>query len=94
MTVCLTPRFSNHATTQNTRARQVELNKDGQIEVVESPTELDQVVAQAFERAATEAANMASAASADLVDSPASESANTTGNNNSNEESTAEVSTN
>ncbi|XP_032293074.1 uncharacterized protein [Drosophila virilis] len=73
--------------------QRVELNKDGQIEVVESPTELDQVVAQAFERAATEAANMASAsasASADLVDSPASESANTTGNNNSNEESTAE----
>ncbi|XP_032293072.1 uncharacterized protein [Drosophila virilis] len=77
----------------NPNAFKVELNKDGQIEVVESPTELDQVVAQAFERAATEAANMASAsasASADLVDSPASESANTTGNNNSNEESTAE----
>ncbi|XP_064535902.1 uncharacterized protein LOC135426619 isoform X17 [Drosophila montana] len=70
--------------------QRVELNKDGQIEVVESPTELDQVVAQAFERAATEAANMASAASADLVDGPASESANTTGNNNYIEESTAE----
>ncbi|XP_064535898.1 uncharacterized protein LOC135426619 isoform X13 [Drosophila montana] len=74
----------------NPNAFKVELNKDGQIEVVESPTELDQVVAQAFERAATEAANMASAASADLVDGPASESANTTGNNNYIEESTAE----
>ncbi|XP_033253652.1 uncharacterized protein LOC117185790 isoform X19 [Drosophila miranda] len=34
----------------------VELNKDGRIEVFESPTELNQAVAQAFERAASEAA--------------------------------------
>ncbi|XP_030388047.1 uncharacterized protein LOC115634446 isoform X4 [Scaptodrosophila lebanonensis] len=42
-------------------AYKVELNKDGQIEVLEaqSPTELDQVVAQAFERAANEAASAA-----------------------------------
>ncbi|XP_030388185.1 uncharacterized protein LOC115634446 isoform X19 [Scaptodrosophila lebanonensis] len=41
--------------------QRVELNKDGQIEVLEaqSPTELDQVVAQAFERAANEAASAA-----------------------------------
>ncbi|XP_017868023.1 PREDICTED: uncharacterized protein LOC108616967 isoform X19 [Drosophila arizonae] len=71
--------------------QRVELNKDGQIEVTESasPTELDQVVAQAFERAANEAA--ANASSIDLVDSPGSESPNTTGNTvNSNEETTAE----
>ncbi|XP_022231202.2 uncharacterized protein LOC111080086 isoform X19 [Drosophila obscura] len=36
--------------------QRVELNKDGRIEVIESPTELDQAVAQAFERAASEAA--------------------------------------
>ncbi|XP_032585529.1 uncharacterized protein LOC6579856 isoform X18 [Drosophila mojavensis] len=71
--------------------QRVELNKDGQIEVTESasPTELDQAVAQAFERAANEAA--ANASSTDLVDSPGSESPNTTGNTvNSNEETTAE----
>ncbi|XP_017868021.1 PREDICTED: uncharacterized protein LOC108616967 isoform X17 [Drosophila arizonae] len=75
----------------NPHAFKVELNKDGQIEVTESasPTELDQVVAQAFERAANEAA--ANASSIDLVDSPGSESPNTTGNTvNSNEETTAE----
>ncbi|KRG04828.1 uncharacterized protein LOC6579856 isoform X17 [Drosophila mojavensis] len=75
----------------NPHAFKVELNKDGQIEVTESasPTELDQAVAQAFERAANEAA--ANASSTDLVDSPGSESPNTTGNTvNSNEETTAE----
>ncbi|XP_033233496.1 uncharacterized protein [Drosophila pseudoobscura] len=40
----------------NPNAFKVELNKDGRIEVFESPTELDQAVAQAFERAASEAA--------------------------------------
>ncbi|XP_022231195.2 uncharacterized protein LOC111080086 isoform X13 [Drosophila obscura] len=40
----------------NPNAFKVELNKDGRIEVIESPTELDQAVAQAFERAASEAA--------------------------------------
>ena len=66
------------------------MNKDGQIEVIESPTELDQAVAQAFERAANEAASEG----ADLVEGPVtSESQNTTGNTgNLNEESTAEVS--
>ncbi|XP_030081206.1 uncharacterized protein LOC111597922 isoform X9 [Drosophila hydei] len=74
----------------NPHAFKVELNKDGQLEVTEkaSPTELDQAVAQAFERAANEAA---SSTSIDLVDSPASESPNTSGNTgNTNEESTAE----
>ncbi|XP_068145151.1 uncharacterized protein [Drosophila tropicalis] len=37
--------------------QRVEVNKDGQIEVLESPTALDQAVAQAFERAAQEAAS-------------------------------------
>ncbi|KAH8402273.1 hypothetical protein KR009_010968 [Drosophila setifemur] len=36
-------------------AFKVEVNKEGHIEVSEAPTELDQTVAQAFERAATEA---------------------------------------
>ncbi|XP_017959855.1 uncharacterized protein LOC108653680 isoform X14 [Drosophila navojoa] len=75
----------------NPHAFKVELNKDGQIEVTErpSPTELDQAVAQAFERAANEAA--ANASSIDLVDSPGSDSPNTTGNTvNTNEETTAE----
>ncbi|KQS62132.1 uncharacterized protein Dere_GG21949, isoform E [Drosophila erecta] len=36
-------------------AFKVELNRDGQIEVTETATELDQAVAQAFERAANEA---------------------------------------
>ncbi|XP_033253650.1 uncharacterized protein LOC117185790 isoform X17 [Drosophila miranda] len=40
----------------NPNAFKVELNKDGRIEVFESPTELNQAVAQAFERAASEAA--------------------------------------
>ncbi|XP_026835798.1 uncharacterized protein LOC6547098 isoform X16 [Drosophila erecta] len=35
--------------------QRVELNRDGQIEVTETATELDQAVAQAFERAANEA---------------------------------------
>lgn len=73
------------------------MNKDGKFEVTEttpsSPTELDQAVAQAFERAANEAAAAAEAAdqitTADQVDS---ESPNETGNGNLNEESTAEVS--
>ncbi|XP_068145148.1 uncharacterized protein [Drosophila tropicalis] len=41
----------------NPNAFKVEVNKDGQIEVLESPTALDQAVAQAFERAAQEAAS-------------------------------------
>lgn len=85
-------------------APQVELNKDGKIEVTEetpsSPTELDQAVAQAFERAANEAAAAAEAAAeAEAVDKITridpvdNESPNETGNGNLNEESTAEVST-
>lgn len=78
------------------------MNKDGKFEVTEttpsSPTELDQAVAQAFERAANEAAAAAAVAvteaadkitTADQVDS---ESPNETGNGNLNEESTTEVS--
>lgn len=82
-------------------APQVELNKDGKIEVTEetpsSPTELDQAVAQAFERAANEAAEAAAEAEAvdkiTTIDQVDNESPNETGNGNLNEESTAEVST-
>ncbi|XP_034654097.1 uncharacterized protein LOC117892153 isoform X6 [Drosophila subobscura] len=84
--------------------QRVEVNKDGRIEVIESPTELDQAVAQAFERAASEAA----AAKADqlqleleldpgtevrpLASGGNSEPLNETGNGNgtANEDSTTE----
>lgn len=90
---------------------QVELNKDGNIEIIDttspsSPTELDQAVAQAFERAANEAAAAAAAAAEaeataeaeavdkiTTIDQVDSESPNETGNGNLNEESTVEVST-
>lgn len=78
------------------------MNKDGKIEIIEttpsSPTELDQAVAQAFERAANEAAAAAAVAVAEAADKITtadqvdSESPNETGNGNLNEESTAEVS--
>lgn len=78
------------------------MNKDGKFEVTEttpsSPTELDQAVAQAFERAANEAAAAAAVAVAEAADKITtadqvdSESPNETGNGNLNEESTAEVS--
>ncbi|BFG06560.1 uncharacterized protein DMAD_05038 [Drosophila madeirensis] len=84
--------------------QRVEVNKDGRIEVIETPTELDQAVAQAFERAASEAA----AAKADqlqleleldpgtevrpLASGGNSEPLNETGNGNgtANEDSTTE----
>ncbi|XP_023033696.1 uncharacterized protein LOC6646188 isoform X19 [Drosophila willistoni] len=66
--------------------QRVEVNKDGQIEVLESPTALDQAVAQAFERAAQEAAS--SKASEQIendiqeeqVPTPATATTNETGN--------------
>ncbi|XP_032597141.1 uncharacterized protein LOC6568942 isoform X8 [Drosophila grimshawi] len=65
--------------------QRVELNKDGHIEVIESPTELDQAVAQAFERAANEAASaQIEPRAASPADSP------TGGTTTGNEESTAE----
>jgi len=70
------------------------LNRDGQIEVTDTATELDQAVAQAFERAANEAQTelelelgkeeKSSQLGEPLIDS---------GNGTVNEESTAEVST-
>ncbi|XP_032597135.1 uncharacterized protein LOC6568942 isoform X6 [Drosophila grimshawi] len=69
----------------NPNAFKVELNKDGHIEVIESPTELDQAVAQAFERAANEAASaQIEPRAASPADSP------TGGTTTGNEESTAE----
>ncbi|KRF99140.1 uncharacterized protein Dwil_GK17967, isoform C [Drosophila willistoni] len=70
----------------NPNAFKVEVNKDGQIEVLESPTALDQAVAQAFERAAQEAAS--SKASEQIendiqeeqVPTPATATTNETGN--------------
>ncbi|XP_017838533.2 uncharacterized protein LOC108596867 isoform X22 [Drosophila busckii] len=68
--------------------QRVELNKEGQIEVIEaSPTELDQTVAQAFERAAVEAAQ---AAAEDQVDSQTQSQLNETGNAIPNEDSQTE----
>lgn len=70
------------------------MNRDGQIEVTDTATELDQAVAQAFERAANEAQTelelelgkeeKSSQLGEPLIDS---------GNGTVNEESTAEVST-
>ncbi|XP_017838530.2 uncharacterized protein LOC108596867 isoform X19 [Drosophila busckii] len=72
----------------NPNAFKVELNKEGQIEVIEaSPTELDQTVAQAFERAAVEAAQ---AAAEDQVDSQTQSQLNETGNAIPNEDSQTE----
>ncbi|XP_034477648.1 uncharacterized protein LOC117784108 isoform X21 [Drosophila innubila] len=70
--------------------QRVEMNKDGRIEVIETPTALDKAVAEAFERAANEAtANVESIDTSDQVDSGlVNETANETGNPN--EESTAE----
>ncbi|XP_034477627.1 uncharacterized protein LOC117784108 isoform X2 [Drosophila innubila] len=74
----------------NPNAYKVEMNKDGRIEVIETPTALDKAVAEAFERAANEAtANVESIDTSDQVDSGlVNETANETGNPN--EESTAE----
>ncbi|KAM8714087.1 hypothetical protein ACLKA7_014273 [Drosophila subpalustris] len=77
----------------NPNTYKVEMNKDGRIEVIETPTPtaLDQAVAEAFERAASEAAvvNVESTDPSDQVDSGlVNDAANETGN--ANEESTAE----
>ncbi|KAL7737149.1 hypothetical protein ACLKA6_005357 [Drosophila palustris] len=77
----------------NPNTYKVEMNKDGRIEVIETPTPtaLDQAVAEAFERAASEAAvvNVESIDPSDQVDSGlVNDAANETGN--ANEESTAE----
>ncbi|KAH8299498.1 hypothetical protein KR044_001984 [Drosophila immigrans] len=72
----------------------VELSKDGRVEVTETPTALDQAVAEAFERAAKAseaAANVEAIDHVDQVDSGlVNESANANETGNPNEESTAE----
>lgn len=70
------------------------MNRDGQIEVTDTATELDQAVAQAFERAANEAQTeleleLAKEEKSSQLGEPLIDS----GNGTVNEESTAEVST-
>nr|XP_043066229.1 uncharacterized protein LOC108125016 isoform X2 [Drosophila bipectinata] len=69
-------------------AFKVALNEDGRLEVTQAPTELDEAVAQAFERAASEAQAelqlQEKQADAEVAD------ANDSGNNTINEDSTAE----
>ncbi|XP_034103755.1 uncharacterized protein LOC117567707 isoform X18 [Drosophila albomicans] len=79
--------------------QRVELNKDGRIEVTETPTALDQAVAEAFERAAKASEVSASASNVEAIDQAGdqvdsglvneSANANETGNP-INEESTGE----
>nr|XP_043066231.1 uncharacterized protein LOC108125016 isoform X6 [Drosophila bipectinata] len=68
--------------------QRVALNEDGRLEVTQAPTELDEAVAQAFERAASEAQAelqlQEKQADAEVAD------ANDSGNNTINEDSTAE----
>ncbi|XP_017077146.1 uncharacterized protein LOC108111959 isoform X4 [Drosophila eugracilis] len=72
-------------------AFKVEVNKEGQIEVIETATELDQAVAQAFERAANEAKNELELEQAkEEKASQLGETLNDSGNGTVNEESTAE----
>ncbi|XP_034103752.1 uncharacterized protein LOC117567707 isoform X15 [Drosophila albomicans] len=83
----------------NPNAYKVELNKDGRIEVTETPTALDQAVAEAFERAAKASEVSASASNVEAIDQAGdqvdsglvneSANANETGNP-INEESTGE----
>ncbi|KAH8283684.1 hypothetical protein KR018_012070 [Drosophila ironensis] len=74
---------------QRVSSRLVEVNKEGHIEVVQAPSELEQAVAQAFERAAQEAnAERAEDPGADQRDQEAN--LNDSGNGTVNEESTAE----
>ncbi|XP_017077148.1 uncharacterized protein LOC108111959 isoform X6 [Drosophila eugracilis] len=71
--------------------QRVEVNKEGQIEVIETATELDQAVAQAFERAANEAKNELELEQAkEEKASQLGETLNDSGNGTVNEESTAE----
>ncbi|XP_017033372.1 uncharacterized protein [Drosophila kikkawai] len=72
-------------------AFKVEVNKEGQIEVVQSPTELDQTVAQAFERAANEAQAELELEKAKLELEPGQgDILNDSGNGTVNEDSVAE----
>ncbi|XP_070067994.1 uncharacterized protein [Drosophila takahashii] len=72
-------------------AFKVEVNKEGQIEVTETPSELDQAVAQAFERAANEAKDELELEQAkEEKASQLGETLNDSGNGTVNEESTAE----
>ncbi|XP_070067998.1 uncharacterized protein [Drosophila takahashii] len=71
--------------------QRVEVNKEGQIEVTETPSELDQAVAQAFERAANEAKDELELEQAkEEKASQLGETLNDSGNGTVNEESTAE----
>ncbi|XP_017033374.1 uncharacterized protein [Drosophila kikkawai] len=71
--------------------QRVEVNKEGQIEVVQSPTELDQTVAQAFERAANEAQAELELEKAKLELEPGQgDILNDSGNGTVNEDSVAE----
>ncbi|XP_052843298.1 uncharacterized protein LOC128256758 isoform X19 [Drosophila gunungcola] len=71
--------------------QRVELNKEGRIEVTETATELDQAVAQAFERAANEAKGQLELEQAkEEKASQLGETLNDSGNGTVNEESTAE----
>ncbi|XP_016958389.1 uncharacterized protein LOC108030165 isoform X12 [Drosophila biarmipes] len=73
-------------------AFKVEVNKEGQIEVTERATELDQAVAQAFERAANEARSELELEQAqEEKASQLGEALNDSGNGTVNEESTAEL---
>ncbi|XP_037714915.1 uncharacterized protein LOC119550359 isoform X4 [Drosophila subpulchrella] len=73
-------------------AFKVEVNKEGQIEVTETATELDQAVAQAFERAANEAKSELELEQAkEEKVSQLGEALNDSGNGTVNEESTAEL---
>ncbi|XP_065719079.2 uncharacterized protein [Drosophila suzukii] len=73
-------------------AFKVEVNKEGQIEVTETATELDQAVAQAFERAANEAKSELELEQAkEEKASQLGETLNDSGNGTVNEESTAEL---
>ncbi|XP_016958391.1 uncharacterized protein LOC108030165 isoform X18 [Drosophila biarmipes] len=72
--------------------QRVEVNKEGQIEVTERATELDQAVAQAFERAANEARSELELEQAqEEKASQLGEALNDSGNGTVNEESTAEL---
>nr|XP_036669764.1 uncharacterized protein LOC108017735 isoform X6 [Drosophila suzukii] len=72
--------------------QRVEVNKEGQIEVTETATELDQAVAQAFERAANEAKSELELEQAkEEKASQLGETLNDSGNGTVNEESTAEL---
>ncbi|XP_017051676.1 LOW QUALITY PROTEIN: uncharacterized protein LOC108095189 [Drosophila ficusphila] len=70
-------------------AFKVEVNKEGHIEVTEAPTELDQAVAQAFERAKSEL-ELEEKAKEEKASIQLGEALNDSGNGTVNEESTAE----